>query len=179
MLTQEFENLVRRSYSLTPKYTEVMAGLPEDYKQIKTLGDLLEINYKIVGAKEQLRQNLISKMLTNEIKYPEIIGFEDDVIPALDRAILACHDVMLVGKICQAKTKIAHTVSKNLLSPIPVIKGSITNDSPMDLPQDEMISLLEDKESTTSVPKFYMDSESMPKIPHNHLHTHTQTVKPN
>ena len=40
-----------------------MAGLPEDYKQIKTLGSLLEINYKIISAKEQLRQNLISKMV--------------------------------------------------------------------------------------------------------------------
>src|SRR5260370_42387745 len=105
MLTQEFENLVRRSYSLTPKYTEVMAGLPEDYKQIKTLGDLLEIKYKIVGAKEKLRQKLISKMLTKKIKYPEIIGFEDDVISTLDRAILACDDVILVGQIWQAKTK--------------------------------------------------------------------------
>ena len=154
-----------------------MAGLPEDYKQIKTLGDLLEINYKIIGAKEQLRQNLISKMLTNETKYPEIIGFEDDVIPALDRAILACHDVMLVGQIGQAKTKIAHTISKNLLSPIPVIKGSITNDSPMDLPQDEMISLLEDKENTTSIPKFYMDSESMEKIRNNKLDTKIEWVE--
>ena len=154
-----------------------MAGLPEDYKQIKTLGDLLEINYKIVGAKEQLRQNLISKMLTNEIKYPEIIGFEDDVVPALDRAILACHDVMLVGQIGQAKTKIAYTISKNLLSPIPVIKGSITNDSPMDLPQDEMISLLEDKESTTLVPKFYMDSESMEKIRNNKLDTKIEWIE--
>jgi len=176
-LTQEFENLVRRSYSSTPKYTEVLAGFPEDYKQIKTLGDLLEINYKIVGAKEQLRQNLISKMLANETKYPEIIGFEDDVIPALDRAILACHDVMLVGQIGQAKTKIVYTISKNLLSPIPVIKGSITNDSPMDLPQDEMISLLEDKESTTSVPKFYMDSESMEKIRNNKLDTKIEWVE--
>lgn len=154
-----------------------MAGLPEDYKQIKTLGNLLEINYKIVGAKEQLRQNLISKMLTNEIRYPEIIGFENDVIPALDRAILACHDIMLVGQIGQAKTKIAHTISKNLLSPIPVIKGSITNDSPMDLPQDEMISLLEDKESTTSIPKFYMDSESMEKIRNNKLDTKIEWVE--
>jgi len=154
-----------------------MAGLPEDYKQIKTLGDLLEINYKLVGAKEQLRQNLILKMQTNGIKYPEIIGFEDDVIPALDRAILACHDVMLVGQIGQAKTKIAQTISKNLLSPIPVIKGSITNDTPMDLPQDEMISLLEDKESITSVPKFYMDSESMEKIRNNKLNTKIDWVK--
>jgi len=171
MLAQELENLVRRSYSSIPKYTEIMTGLPEDYKQIKTLGDLLEINYKLIEAKEQLRQNLILKIQTNGIKYPEIIGFEDDVIPALDRAILACHDIMLVGQIGQAKTKIAQTISKNLLSPIPVIRGSITNDSPMDLPQDEMISLLEDRESSTSIPKFYMDSESMEKIRNNKLDT--------
>ncbi|TLX69714.1 MAG: hypothetical protein E6L05_05135 [Thaumarchaeota archaeon] len=176
-MTQELGNLVRRSYSSIPKYTEVMAGLPEDYTQIKTLGDLLEINYKLVGAKEQLRQNLILKMQTNGIKYPEIIGFEDDVIPALDRAILACHDVMLVGQIGQAKTKIAQTISKNLLSPIPVIKGSITNDTPMDLPQDEMISLLEDKDDTASIPKFYMDSESMEKIRNNKLDTKIEWVE--
>jgi len=176
-LVHENDELVKRSYSSTPKYTEIMAGLPEDYKQIKTLGDLLEINYKIVGAKEQLRQNLISKMETNDIRYPEIIGFEEDVIPALDRAILACHDVMLVGQIGQAKTKIVQTISKNLLSPIPVIKGSITNDSPMDLPQDELISLLEDKDNPMSVPKFYVDSNSMDKIRDNKLDTQIEWVE--
>ena len=176
-MAHEIEDLVKRSYSSAPKYTEIMAGLPEDYKQIKTLDSLLEINYKIVSAKEQLRQNLISKMERNDIRYPEIIGFEEDVIPALDRAILACHDVMLVGQIGQAKTKIAQTISKNLLSPIPVIKGSITNDSPMDLPQDELISLLEDKENPMSVPKFYVDSNSMDKIRDNKLDTKIEWVE--
>jgi len=176
-LAHEIEELVKCSYSSAPKYTEIMAGLPEDHKQIKTLGSLLEINYKIISAKEQLRQNLISKMERNDIRYPEIIGFEEDVIPALDRAILACHDVMLVGQIGQAKTKIAQTISKNLLSPIPVIKGSITNDSPMDLPQDELISLLEDKENTMSVPKFYVDSNSMGKIRDNKLDTKIEWVE--
>ncbi len=176
-MAHEIEELVKRSYSSAPKYTEIMAGLPEDYKQIKTLGSLLEINYKIISAKEQLRQNLISKMERNDIRYPEIIGFEEDVIPALDRAILACHDVMLVGQIGQAKTKIAQTISKNLLSPIPVIKGSITNDSPMDLPQDELISLLEDKENPMPVPKFYVDSNSMNKIRDNKLDTKIEWVE--
>jgi len=176
-LTHEIEELVKRSYSSAPKYTEIMAGLPEDYKQIKTLGSLLEINYKTISAKEQLRQNLISKMERNDIRYPEIIGFEEDVIPALDRAILACHDVMLVGQIGQAKTKIAQTISKNLLSPIPVIKGSITNDSPMDLPQDELISLLEDKENPMTVPKFYVDSNSMDKIRDNKLDTKIEWIE--
>ena len=176
-MEHEVSDLVRQSYSSMAKYTEMMAGLPEDYKQVKTLRDLLEINYKIVGAKEQLRQNLIFKMQRNEEKYPEIIGFEDDVIPALDRAILACHDIMLVGQIGQAKTKIAQTISKNLLSPIPVIKGSITNDSPMDLPQEEMISLLEDKNNATSAPKFYVDPNSMERIRDNKLDTKIEWIE--
>ncbi|MGI0008116.1 MAG: hypothetical protein ACRD92_00680 [Nitrosopumilaceae archaeon] len=170
-MTQQISELVKRSYSSTPKYAEVMAGLPEDYTRVKTLRDLLEINYKIVEAKDQLRQNLISKIHRGEVKYPEIIGFEEDVIPALDRAILACHDIMLVGQIGQAKTKIAQTIAKHLLSPIPTIKGSITNDSPMDLPQNEMISLLEDQDDNMTSPKFYIDSNSMDKIRNNKLDT--------
>lgn len=154
-----------------------MAGLPEDYRQIKTLRDLLEINYKIVEAKDQLRQNLISKIQQGDVKYPEIIGFEEDVIPALDRAILACHDVILIGQIGQAKTKITQTISKHLLSPIPMIQGSITNDSPMDLPENEMISLLEDQDSTMLYPKFYIDSNSMEKIRNNKLDTKIEWVE--
>jgi len=176
-VTQEISELVKRCYSSAPKYTEIMAGLPEDYKQIKTLRDLLEINYKIVEAKEQLRQNLISKIQRGEIKYPEIIGFEEDVIPALDRAILACHDIMLVGQIGQAKTKIAQTISKYLLSPMPIIRGSITNDSPMDLPQDDMISLLEDYDNNMLSPKFYIDSNSMDKIRNNKLDTKIEWIE--
>lgn len=170
-MTQEISELVKRSYSSNPKYTEIMAGFPEDYIQVKTLRDLFEINYKVVEAKDQIRQNLISKIQKNEIKYPEIIGFEEDVIPALDRAILACHDIMLVGQIGQAKTKIAQTIAKHLLSPMPIIKGSITNDSPMDLPQNEMISLLEDQDDSMTSPKFYIDSNSMDKIRNNKLDT--------
>jgi magnesium chelatase subunit I len=170
-LSQDFENLVNRSYNSAPKYSEIMAGVPEDHKQIRTLGDLLEVNYKIVGAKDQLRRNLISRIRGNTAKYPGIIGFEDNVIPALDRAILSCHDMILVGKIGQAKTKIAQTIADNLLSPMPVIRGSVTNDCPMDLPAHELILLLEDKENLTSTPRFYVDSDSMEKIRNNRLDT--------
>jgi magnesium chelatase subunit I len=167
----DFEILVNRSYNAEPKYSEIMAGVPEDYKKIRTLGDLLEINYKIVGAKEQLRRNLISKIRANGPKYPGIIGFEDDVIPALDRAILSCHDVILVGQIGQAKTRIAQTVADNLLSPMPVIRDSITNDCPLDLPAEELIHLLQDKENLVLYPRFYVDADSMEKIRNNGLDT--------
>ena len=170
-MSQDFENLVNRSYTSEPKYSEIMAGLPEDYKQINTLGDLLEVNYKIVEAKDQLRRNLISKIRTNKIRYPGIIGFEDDVIPALDRAILSCHDMILVGQIGQAKTRIAQTIAENLLSPMPIIRGSITNDCPMDLPAHELILLLQDKENPMPSPRFCVDADSMEKIRNNKLDT--------
>jgi magnesium chelatase subunit I len=176
-LTQELENLVNRSYGSNPKYAEIMAGVPEDYKQIKTLGDLLEINYKIVGAKEQLRRNLISKIKSKSVTYPGIIGFDDDVIPALDRAILSCHDMILIGQIGQAKTRIAQTIAETLLSPMPLIRGSITNDCPMDLPPSELISLLEDKENYMSIPKFYVDGDSIEKIRNNKLDTPIEWVE--
>jgi len=175
-LTQELENLVNRSYDSEPKYAEILAGVPEDYKKIKTLRDLLEINYKIIGAKEQLRRNLISKIKSKSVTYPGIIGFDDDVIPALDRAILSCHDVILVGQIGQAKTRIAQTIAETLLSPMPLIRGSITNDCPMDLPPNDLISLLEDKENYMSIPKFYVDSDSVEKIRNNKLDTPIEWV---
>ena len=170
-------NIVGQSYGSLPKYTEIKAGLPEDFKEIKTLGDLLAINYKIVGVKEQLRRNLISLINSDSPKYPGIIGFEDDVIPALDRAILSCHDIFLVGQIGQAKTKIVETISKNLLSPIPIIKKSITNDCPMDLPENELVSLLDDKELNTQSPKFYVSPESAEIIRDNNQDTQIEWIE--
>ncbi|HEX5359193.1 MAG TPA: sigma 54-interacting transcriptional regulator [Candidatus Nitrosotalea sp.] len=175
-MAQEFVNFVNRSYDSKPKYSEIMAGLPEDYKQIKTLRDLLEINYKIVDAKEQLRRNLISKIKSKSVKYPGIMGFDNDVVPALDRAILSCHDIILVGQIGQAKTRIAQTIADTLLSPMPIIRGSITNDCPMDLPPSDLILLLEDKDNPLTVPKFYIDGESMKKIRNNKLDTPIEWV---
>lgn len=173
----EASKIVEQSYNSPKKYTEIKSGLPEDFKEIKNLGDLLAINYKLVGVKEQLRDNLISLINSGEPKYPGIIGYEDEVIPALDRAILSCHDIFLVGQIGQAKTKIVETISKNLLSPIPVIKNSITNDCPMDLPKDELISLLDDKEQNNSSPKFYVSPESAEKIRNNNLDTPIEWIE--
>ena len=164
-------SMVSQCYSSEPKYSEVKAGLPEDYKDIKTLGDLLAINFKLVGVKEQLRKNLITAINSKNSKYPGIIGFDEDVVPALDRALLSGHDVFLIGQIGQAKTKIVETVARNLLSPIPVIKNSITNDCPMDLPEKNLISLLKDEEMDNSSPKFFVSPESEEKIRNEKLDT--------
>jgi len=170
-LTEDIESIVAQSYNSNPKYTEIKAGLPEDYKDIKTLRDLLAINYKLVEAKEQLRRNLISLIDTGGSKYPGIIGFDDDVLPALDRAILSRHDIFLIGQIGQAKTKLVQTIAENLLSPIPIIQHSITNDCPLDLPQNELALLLDEKDAHIQSPKFHISPESAEKIRDNKLDT--------
>ena len=167
----EASQLVSQCFSSAPKYTQIKAGLPEDYSSIKTIRDLLQINYKLVGAKEQLRENLIRIMNGTGAKYPGIIGYEDDVVPALDRAILSCHDVFLIGQIGQAKTRLVEVIAKYLLSPIPVIDGSITNDTPMDLPQNDLTSLLDGQEPQNTSPTFRISPESAKKIQDNKLDT--------
>ena len=169
-MTENYEEIVERCYNSDPKYTEIQAGVPEDFADIKTLGDLLEINYKLVGVKEQLRKNLILKIERDESKYPGIIGFDDDVVPAIDRAILSGHDIFLIGQIGQAKTKLVQIIAENLLSPMPIIQHSITNDCPMDLPKKQLIALLEEDDTTTNT-KFFVSPESEDKIRENKLET--------
>lgn len=159
-MSENYKEKVEQCFNSLPKYTEIQAGVPEDFGDIKTLGDLLEINYKLVGVKEQLRRNLMLKIERGEQKYPGIIGFDDDVIPAIDRAILSGHDIFLIGQIGQAKTKLVQTIAENLLSPIPIIEYSITNDCPMDLPKNDLISLLEEKNRRATNPKFFISPES-------------------
>ena len=171
MISENFKDIVHKSYDSNPDYLETVPGLPENYKDIKTLEDLLSINYKHVSANDQLRGNLIIKLKRQQFPYSGIIGYDEDIVPSLNRAILSSHDILLVGQIGQAKTKIAETVAKNLLSPIPIVEGSITNDIPTLIPESELVSLLNDKEITRSRPEFYVSTETEDKIRNNRLDT--------
>ncbi|HEX7274751.1 MAG TPA: sigma 54-interacting transcriptional regulator [Nitrososphaeraceae archaeon] len=171
MISEDFKDIVHKSYDSDPDYKQLVPGLPENYKEIRTLEDLLSINYKHVSVNDQLRENLIMKLKGQQFPYSGIIGYDDDIVPSLNRAILSSHDLLLVGQIGQAKTKIAETIAKNLLSPIPIIEGSITNDIPTLIPEDELVSLLNDKEITRSRPEFYVSTETEDKIRNNKLDT--------
>ena len=171
MISENFKDIVHKSYSSNADYQETISGLPANYKDIKTLEDLLSINYKPVSVNDQLRGNLIIKLKKKQFPYLGIIGYDDDIVPSLNRAILSSHDILLVGQIGQAKTKIAETIAKNLLSPIPIVEGSITNDIPTSIPEDELVSLLNDKEVIRSRPEFYVSTETEDKIRNNRLDT--------
>src|SRR5918996_1702371 len=171
MNSKNMEDIVHRSYASKPKYTELMPGVPEDYKQINTLEDLLKINYKHVSVEQQMRGNLIIRLKKEEHPYSGIIGYEEDVIPSVNRSILSGHDMIFVGQIGQAKTKIAESISKNLLSPIPTVRGTITNDIPTSIPEGQLIALLTESEIARSSPEFNVSKECEDIIRNNKLET--------
>jgi magnesium chelatase subunit I len=164
--------LVKTSYATTPTFKQTtFFGVPHNYKDIKTLRDLLEINYKYQPVKNQLRQNLISKIKSKENPFVGIIGFDDTVIPAIKRALLAGHDILFVGHIGQGKTKLAELISENLLSPIPIVEGTLTNDIPTEMPLTHLVDLLNGNAIDKIIPEFYVSKDCEELIKNNGLDT--------
>lgn len=98
---------------------------------IATLGQLKASGYKSKTIKEELRQNLIVKLQKQESVFAGIWGYEETVIPDMERAILAGHDINLLGLRGQAKTRLARLMINLLDEYIPVIEGSELNDDPL------------------------------------------------
>ncbi len=82
----------------------------------------------------------------------------------------------MVGQIGQAKTKLSEAISNNLLSPIPIIRKSLTNDIPTTIRVEHMISLLEDKEVTHYSPTFTVSKETEENIRNNGLDTRVDWI---
>jgi len=102
-----------------------------DHTTIKTLGQLKAAGYKSKSIKEEVRSNLINKLKSKEEIYSGIMGFEDTVLPDLERALLSKHNILLLGLRGQAKTKIARLTTNLLDEYIPVITDSDLNDDPL------------------------------------------------
>ena len=103
-----------------------------EIKQITTLGDLKKSGYKSKSIKDELRDNLILKIQNEEETFPGVIGYENTVIPELERAILSRHSINLLGLRGQAKTRLARLMVQLLDEHIPYIKGSDIYDDPLE-----------------------------------------------
>ena len=106
---------------------------PIPYEDINTLGRLLEAGYdRIETVKDEMRRNLIRMLREGEDIFTGILGYERTVIPQLQNAILAKHDIILLGLRGQAKTRIVRQLPELLDEFIPVIPGTELNDHPLD-----------------------------------------------
>ncbi|MFN5790195.1 MAG: magnesium chelatase [Bacteroidota bacterium] len=96
-----------------------------------TLGQLNSTGYQPISIKDELRRNLRSRLQKGEPILAGILGFENTVIPDLERAILSRHHVLFLGLRGQAKTRMARLLVNLLDEYIPIVAGSELNDDPM------------------------------------------------
>ena len=95
-----------------------------------TIAALRQSGYNVVPVKEEVRNNLIKKLENNEPLFPGIIGYEKTVIPAIVNAVLARHDILLLGLRGQAKSRLVRLFPTLLDDGIPIVKGCEINDNP-------------------------------------------------
>ncbi len=105
--------------------------MKNDLTQLRTLGELKKSDYQPKSVKDELRNNLIRKIQTKETVFPGIFGFDETVLPDLERAILSRHNILLLGLRGQAKTRLARLLVNLLDEYIPVVAGSELNDDPL------------------------------------------------
>ena len=117
----------------------------------KTLGELKASGYKARTIKEELRANLIKKLKTGKKVFDGVIGFDDTVLPDIERAILSRHNILLLGLRGQAKTRIARLLTNLLDEYMPIVAGSELNDDPLNPISSYAINLIAEKGDDTPI----------------------------
>lgn len=132
--------------------------------QIKTLGQLKASGYTSKSIKEELRDNLILKIKRKENVFEGIWGYEDTVIPDIERAILSRHNINLLGLRGQAKTRIARMMTHLLDEYVPVVFGSELNDDPMQPLSTFAKDLIEEKGDDTPITWWHREDRYTEKL---------------
>jgi magnesium chelatase subunit I len=95
-----------------------------------TLGELRAAGYEHKTVKQELRGNLLERLRSGDTGFPGIVGFDDTVLPQLEAALLAGHDLVLLGERGQGKTRLMRTLTGLLDEWIPVVFGCEIHDDP-------------------------------------------------
>lgn len=132
--------------------------------EITTLGGLKKSGYKTKVIKDELRDNLIRKIQNKEETFKGIWGFENSVIPEIERAILSRHNINLLGLRGQAKTRLARLMVNLLDEYIPVVEGSEINDDPFRPISRYALELLDRKGDDTPITWLHRDERFYEKL---------------
>ncbi len=133
-------------------------------ESIKTFGQLREAGYEHKTIKEELRRNLLQKLMKKETTFKGIHGYEYTVIPELERAILSKHNINLLGLRGQAKTRLARQMVSLLDEYVPVIDGSEINDDPFNPISRFARELLTEMEDATPISWLHRDERFSEKL---------------
>jgi len=122
-----------------------------NHKEITTLGALKKAGYQYISIKDELRNNLREKIKNGEDTFLGVWGYENSVIPELERAILSRHNINLLGLRGQAKTRLARLMVNLLDAWIPIVEGSEINDDPLQPMSRYAKELIKEKDDETPV----------------------------
>jgi magnesium chelatase subunit I len=95
-----------------------------------TIAELRTAGWRSRTVKEELRANLLERLATGAEVLPTVVGFEETVLPSIENAILAGHDIVFLGERGQAKTRMARLLVGLLDEWIPIVHGGELNDDP-------------------------------------------------
>ena len=138
--------------------------MKKELLKIKTLGGLKESGYVSRSVKEEMRENLIHKIRSKEPVFEGILGYEDTVIPQVERAILSRHNMILLGLRGQAKTKMARLMVQLLDEYIPVIEGTDLNEDPLNPISSQGKSIIEELGDKTPVAWWHRNDRYTEKL---------------
>ncbi len=136
----------------------------KDIHQIRTLGELKKSGYRPKSVKQELRDNLIDKIRRKETIFPGIFGFDDTVLPDVERAVLSRHNILLLGLRGQAKTRLARMLINLLDEYTPVVAGSELNDDPLAPISRFAKDLIAEKGDDTPVEWMHRDQRYVEKL---------------
>ncbi len=98
--------------------------------QARTLGELKRSGYRPLSIREEWRKNLIAALDSKTPLFPNMVGYEDSVVPQIENAILSGHDMIFLGERGQGKTRIIRSLIDLLDEFLPVVKGTEVADDP-------------------------------------------------
>ena len=122
-----------------------------DITKILTLGDLKKSGYQSKSIKDEVRDNLIASIQNKENAFEGILGYEDTVIPDVERALLSRHNILFLGLRGQAKTRMARQMVDLLDEYIPTVAGSEVNDDPLQPLSRFAVDLIADQGDKTPI----------------------------
>lgn len=135
-----------------------------DVQKIRSLGDLKKSGYQPRSVKDELRANLLQKIQSKADIFPGIYGFDDTVLPDVERAVLSRHNILLLGLRGQAKTRIARMLVNLLDEYIPVVAGSELNDDPLAPISRWAKDLIAEKGDDTPIEWLHRDERYIEKL---------------
>ena len=133
-------------------------------KENTTLGALKKSGYTPLTIQEEMAQNLRQQLKSGKSTFEGLIGYENTVIPDIERAILSGHNINLLGLRGQAKTRLARQMTQLLNEWIPVVQGSEINDDPLDPISKEAIETTAAQGDASPVSWLHRDERFFEKL---------------